>query len=369
VLKLLASQAAISLENTRLYRDLEEREARIRRLVDANIMGIFIWNFGGEIIDANETFLRMLEYSREALVSGHVRWTNLTPTEWRYRDERAVAGLKATGTVQPFQKEFIRKGAGRVPVLVGAAIFEGSGNEGVAFVLDLSEQKRAERALRRSEAYLTEAQRLSQTGFGWDVSSGKIYWSQETFRMFQYDLASEPTAKLVLRRIHPEDRALVRETMDRSLQEMKDFDVEHRLLMPDGTVRYLRVVGRPSQNESGSFEFAGAVTDITERKRAEQELHQKEVSLRETQAELAHVSGVTTMGELAASIAHEVNQPLTGVVSNANASLRWLPGDSPKVADASEAIRAIIRSDEHCRDSKTQSGHHDPTRRGGRGQD
>ena len=109
VLKLLASQAAISLENTRLYRDLEEREARIRRLVDANIMGIFIWNLQGEILQTNEAFLHLLEYSREDLLSGRVHWRDLTPEEWREQDERVVAELKATGTAQPFQKEYFRK--------------------------------------------------------------------------------------------------------------------------------------------------------------------------------------------------------------------------------------------------------------------
>jgi C4-dicarboxylate-specific signal transduction histidine kinase len=123
----------------------------------------------------------------------------------------------------------------------------------------------------------------------------------------------------------------------------KDFDFEHRLLMPNGSVKYLRVVGRPSKSESGRFEFVGAVTDITERKRAEEELRQKEVSLREAQTELAHVSRVTTMGELAASIGHEVNQPLAGIVTNANAGLRWLAGESPNLAEAREAIRRIIR--------------------------
>jgi PAS domain S-box-containing protein len=203
---------------------------------------------------------------------------------------------------------------------------------------------RAEEALRRSEAYLAEAQKLSHTGsFGWDVSSGKIYWSQETFRIFEYHPPTEPTLELVLHRTHPQDRALVRQEVDRVSQERKDFDFEHRLLMPNGSVKYLRVVGRPSKSESGRFEFVGAVTDITERKRAEEELRQKEVSLREAQTELAHVSRVTTMGELAASIGHEVNQPLAGIVTNANAGLRWLAGESPNLAEAREAIRRIIR--------------------------
>jgi PAS domain S-box-containing protein len=144
VLKVLASQAAISLENSQLYRDREDREGKIRRLVDANILGIFIWNLEGSIIEANEAFLRMLQYGRDDLVSGRVRWTDLTPTEWRERDERGVTELKGTGTVQPYEKEFFRKDGSRVPVLIGAALFKESGGEGVAFVLDLSEQKRAE---------------------------------------------------------------------------------------------------------------------------------------------------------------------------------------------------------------------------------
>ena len=121
VLKLLASQAAISLENTRLYRDLAEREAKIRRLVDANIIGIFIWELEGRIVEANDAFLRMVGYDREDLVAGRVRWTELTPPEWRDRDARAVAELKMTGTVQPFEKEYFRKDGSRVPVLIGAA--------------------------------------------------------------------------------------------------------------------------------------------------------------------------------------------------------------------------------------------------------
>jgi PAS domain S-box-containing protein len=144
VSKVLASQAAISLENSRLYRDLEDREGKIRRLVDANILGIFIWNLEGAIIGANEAFLRMLQYGRDDLVSGRVRWTDLTPPEWRERDERGVTELKETGTFQPYEKEFLRKDGSRVPVLIGAALFKERGGEGVAFVLDLSEQKRAE---------------------------------------------------------------------------------------------------------------------------------------------------------------------------------------------------------------------------------
>ena len=148
VLKLIASAAAMSMENTRLYSDLQEREARVRRLVDSNIVGVMIWDLDGRIIEANDAFLDMLQYRREDIVSGAVRWTDLTPSEWREQDERATADLKATGTVQPYEKQFVRKDGTRIAVLTGGALFDLQGNDGVAFALDLSKQKQAEAEIR-----------------------------------------------------------------------------------------------------------------------------------------------------------------------------------------------------------------------------
>jgi len=148
VLKALASAAAVSMENTRLYGDLQEREARVRRLVDSNIVGVLIWNLDGRILEANDAFLGMLQYGREDFVSSGVRWTDLTPAEWRQQDERAAADLKATGTAQLYEKEFIRKDGTRFPVLTGGALFDADGGDGVAFALDLSQQKHAEAEIR-----------------------------------------------------------------------------------------------------------------------------------------------------------------------------------------------------------------------------
>jgi PAS domain S-box-containing protein len=200
-----------------------------------------------------------------------------------------------------------------------------------------SELIRAQEALLQSEAYLAEAQRISHIGsFGWDVASGRIYWSQETYRIFGYDPAIEPKLELVLARIHPEDQAMVQPLVERVSNEKTDFDFEHRLLMPDGSVKYVRVAGRPSKGKSGSFEFMGLVSDITERKLGEE-------ALQKAHAELAHVTRVTTLGELTASIAHEINQPLTAIVNNANAGLRWLSGEAPDIDETRETIRRILR--------------------------
>jgi PAS domain S-box-containing protein len=167
LLNVLASAAAISLENGRLYRDLEEREARIRRLVDSNIVGIFLWDFEGRILEANDAFLGIVGYNREDLASGSMRWTTLTPGEWHDRDDHALADLRAVGSTQPYEKEFLRKDGRRVPVLIGGALFEQAGNGGVSFILDLTEQKRAAEALRRTERELRqviETNRVSTLG-------------------------------------------------------------------------------------------------------------------------------------------------------------------------------------------------------------
>jgi PAS domain S-box-containing protein len=167
VLKLLASQAAIALENARLYSDVAEREAKIRRLVDANIIGIFIWELEGRIIEANDAFLRMVGYDHEELVAGRMRWTDLTPPDWRDRDTRWIQEHKMAGTLRPIEKEYFRKDGSRVPVLIGAATFEEGGNQGVAFVLDLTERKRAQEEherLRQLETDLAHMNRLGMMG-------------------------------------------------------------------------------------------------------------------------------------------------------------------------------------------------------------
>jgi signal transduction histidine kinase len=203
-----------------------------------------------------------------------------------------------------------------------------------------AERKKAEEAFRRSETYLAEAQRLSNTGsFGWDPASGKIYWSDETYRIFECEPTTEPTVQIVLDRTHPDDRMQLRQIIDRAAIERSEFTAEHRLLMADGSVKYVRAVANPSTGEDPeSFVFVGAVMDITDRKRAEEERER----LRQLEADLAHMNRVSMMGELAASLAHEIKQPIAAAALNGEACMNWLRRDAPDVTEASRAASAMV---------------------------
>jgi PAS domain S-box-containing protein len=341
VLKLLASQAAMSLENTRLYRDLAQREARIRRLVDADIVGIFIWDFDGTIHEANDAFLRELGHEREDLVAGRLRWTDFSAAQSGGRDRQdLLAEIERTGSLQPFEWEHVRKDGSRVPVLVGAAIFEGE-KQGVAFVLDLTERKRAEQALRKSEAYLAEAQQLAHLGsWAWSPDTDLSYWSEECYRVLGFDPRDGlPRFEDFIQRIHADDQPGFRELIETAIRGKAEWATDYRIVHPDGSVRDIHFVAHPVLSTSGHLvEFVGTVIDVTERKLAEQE----RARLRELEADLAHINRVSTLGEMAAMLAHEVKQPIATARNNARAALNFLAKEPPDLGEVREALGCIV---------------------------
>jgi PAS domain S-box-containing protein len=322
------------------FQEIQAREAKIRGLVDANIIGFCVVERDGRMIEANDAFLRTLAYDRQDLLSGRINWMDLTPPEWRDRSAQAVSEFTTTGAVQPFEKEYFRKDGSRVPVLVGIASIEGTEDQRVALVLDLTERKRAEQALRRSEAYLAEGQRLTHTGsWAYNPLTGKTtYWSDEMFRIFGLDPQEGPSSEKFWLHVHPEDRHRVRERVEREAHEKRQYVDDYRIVLADGTVKHISDIGHPVFNASGNLiEFVGTTVDVTERKRAEE-------ALQKAQAELAHVTRVTTLGELAASIAHEVNQPLGAISNNVNACRRFLAAGSEHLHEAEGALSDIVKA-------------------------
>jgi PAS domain S-box-containing protein len=197
--------------------------------------------------------------------------------------------------------------------------------------------------LRWSESYLAEAQRLTHTGsWAWRVAGrDAVHLSEEWYRIYGFDPEDGiPTWGERLERIHPEDRAKWQAVIDRAIVEKSDYVVEFRVLLPGGLVKYIHTVGHPVFNAAGDLvQFVGSSTDITERKRADEERER----LRQARADLARANRVTTMGELTASLAHEVNQPIAAALTNANTCLRWLTRDHPDLEEAREAASRIVK--------------------------
>jgi len=210
--------------------------------------------------------------------------------------------------------------------------------------LEIEERKWAEVELRRSEAYLSEAQRLSHTGsFGWDVLSGEIYWSDETFRIFELDPKTKITTDLILQRTHRDDREAVKQLLERASNERTEFALEHRLLIPDGSIKYVRVVGRPLQDEGRRSEFVGAVTDITDQRQAEESLRKSEAYLADTQR-LSHTGSWAWSPEEGIKYWSEENyrvqsfDPRDGLPRFEELFQRIHPDDQPKLRELMETL-------------------------------
>jgi PAS domain S-box-containing protein len=317
---------------------LRESEAQWKEVFEHNPVMYFMVDATGTVLSVNSLGAAQLGYSVSEMLGQSVLKVFFEEDRGRVQENVAVC-LQNIGQTHGWEIRKIRKDGSALWVRENAKAVRRLDNQLVVLIAceDISERKEAENALRQSERYLAEAQRLSHTGsFGWRIATGEIIWSEETFRIFGYDKASSVTIDMVVQRIHPDDRSLAKQTIDRASRDAQDFAHGYRLLMPDGSIKYVHATARAVLDNPGGIEFVGAVTDVTARKRAEEKLH-------ETQAALAHVTRVTALGELAASIAHEVNQPLAAVVANAAACLRWLDREPPDLKEARGTMESIIK--------------------------
>lgn len=212
-----------------------------------------------------------------------------------------------------------------------------------ALQAESDERKHAEKKLQESEAYLAEAQKLSHTGTWARVAgTGEVrYWSEECYRLMGFEPHSGPAQfETFLERVHPDDRAKVRDIAERALREKTDYELDYRIVHPDGNIRNIRTIGHPVLSPSGDIvEFVGTVMDVTDRRQAERERER----LRQALGDLAHINRVTMMGELTASLAHEVNQPIAAAVTDAKTCVRWLTRDHPDLEEAREAASRTVK--------------------------
>jgi PAS domain S-box-containing protein len=331
-------------------KELRESEERFRTLVQ------FSFDVYWES-DAQHRFIRQ-EFA-ERLADAPAAGSEIGKTRWEvpYLEPDAEAWRKHRETMNahlPFRDfELARPtpdGGKRYVSVSGLPVFDKSGHfigyRGVG--RHITDRKRAEEALRRSEAYLAEAQRLSHTGTLAFNATAPVYWSQESYQIWALDpLQGLPNRETVLQRIHPDDRERVNVETEEALQQKRDFTLEFRIVVPDGTVKYIESTGHPLLSADGELvEMIATHVDVTERKLAQEE-HEK---LRQLESELAHVNRISMMGELAASLAHEILHPIATARNNARAGMRFLAMSPPNLAEVEEALSCIVRDADRAKD-------------------
>jgi PAS domain S-box-containing protein len=446
-----------------LYSSLQDSEEQLRRVINTIPAHVTSMLPDGSVDFINQRLLEFTGYSIGAL--GGWSWEAVVHPDDRSRTSSAWCTALENGT--PLEIEIrMRRADGEYRWFLArnVALRDDMGKivKWYGTAIEIEDRKQAEEELRRSRAYLAEAQRLSLTGsFSWKVAAGEIVWSEQTYQIFGYDIDIKPTLRSVLQRTHPDDKAIVQQVLEQTTTSGSNFDVEHRLLMPDNTVKYLHVVARGLEDSAGNLELVGAVTDITSAKQAEEALRKSEEqwrdvfennptmyfmvdasgkiiainplgaeklgytireliaqpvlsvfsesdreavtrnlalcferigqsqswearkvckdgriirvremakavprasgpialiacedtteqriaeeALRQAQVELAHVNRVNTMGELTASLAHELTQPIAAAVTNASACVLWLSREHPNIEQACEAASRIVR--------------------------
>ena len=321
-------------------RELKRSEARKAAILESALDCIVTIDHEGCITEFNPAAERTFGHRRDEVVGKQLADV-IIPPSLREKHRHGFARYLATGEARVLGKRIemmaVRADGSEFPAelaitripLEGPPSFTG-------YLRDITERKRAEQELRRSEAFLAEAQHLSRIGsFSWRVPADEITWSEQLYRIFQIDRDAPVTFELIGTRIHPEDLSVFQEHIERSRRDRSDVQLEFRLQMPDGAVKYVHVAAH-IRGDHGQVEYIGAVQDVTERRSSEE-------ALSKARSELSHVARVTSLGVLTASIAHEVNQPLSGIVTNASTCLRMLAADPPNVDGARETARRTIR--------------------------
>jgi len=335
--------AGIAIERKLTHELLQRSETYLAEAQRLSHTGSWAFNARDAVYWSDETY-KIFEYDRAVKPTLELVFRRVHPEDATLVQQTIELAVRDGKDFDHEYRLLMPNGSVKHVHVVAHALSDKSGRvEFVGAVMDVTAAKQVEAALRRSENYLAEAQRLTHTGSGaWRVPGwDALYLSEEWFRIYGFDPKRGLSAwNDRLQRMHPEDRDNVQETKDRAINAKSDYEVDHRILLPDGTVKYTHTVGHPVLNAYGDVEqFVCTMMDVTERKQAEEARE----ALRQAQADLARVSRVTTMGELTASLAHEVNQPIAATGTDANTCLRWLACDTPNIEEARAAAMRIVK--------------------------
>jgi len=321
-------------------KELKHSEARKAAILESALDCILTIDHEGCITEFNPAAERTFGYRRDEVL-GMPLANVIIPLSLREKHRQGFARYLATGEAQLLGKRIettaVRADGSEFPVELAISRIPLEGPPSfTGYLRDITERKRAEQELRRSEAFLAEAQHLSRIGsFSWRVATDEITWSEQLYRIFQIDRDAQVSFELIGTRIHPEDLSIFQEHIEQCRRDRSDVQIELRLQMPDGAVKYIHVAAH-FRGGNGRLEYIGAVQDVTERRSSEE-------ALSKARLELAHVARGTSLGVLTASIAHEVNQPLSGIVTNSSTCLRMLAADPPNVQGARETVQRTIR--------------------------
>jgi PAS domain S-box-containing protein len=338
-------------ERKRAEQELRRSEARKAAILDSALDCIVTIDHEGCITEFNPAAERTFGY-RRGDVLGRQLADVIVPPALRESHRQGFARYLATGETRVLGRRLeltaVRADGSEFPTELAITRIPTDGPPSfTGYLRDITDRKRAEEKLRRSEAFLAEGQHLSRVGsFSWRVATDEIMWSEQLYRIFEIDRDVRVTFEAIGTRVHPEDLLAFTEQIERSRLDGSDIQLELRLQMPDRTVKYVHVVAH-SRHHGDHLEYIGAVQDVTQRRLSEG-------ALAKLRSELAHVARITSLGVLTASIAHEVNQPLAGIITNASTCLRMLGADPPDVDGARETARRTIRDGNRASDVMTR---------------
>lgn len=331
-------------ELRRAEQELRASEQRFRTFADYAADAFFLFDDHATVIDVNRQACESLGYTREELIGKQPSDFDLVLDKGsiEHLRQRMLAGETVT-----FETRHKRTDGTSFPVEVRGGQFEQGGRRYLSLVRDITERKQAEEALRRSEAYLAEAQRLSHTGTSVYTARENLYWSDECYRIWDFDpLKGLPNVESVLQRIHPDDRDRVREAIQKALHEKGEHSVEFRILC-HGAVKHIETTSHPVLSPHGDIdEIVTTHIDVTERRLAQSQAER----LRQLEADLAHMNRLSIMGELTASLAHEILHPIGTARNNARAGMRLLEMSPPNLSEVKEALGCVVRDADRAKD-------------------